>query len=118
MSILNADYIITMPDDSKWKIPVSVIAEHRAKYYYYAAKGRAIDSGTSFDDIGWEKSHLPLTVDLFEADDYEAEDWAKNNMNWSDVESHAECVEKGNVHYEDGWRNGDVTIDPEDRDGV
>jgi len=39
-------------------------------------------------------------------------------MNWTDVEEHATCVEQGGVDFQDGWRNGDVTIDPEDRDGV
>ena len=103
MTILNADYIITMPNQSKWKLPVRVIAESRAQHYLGAFPSMT----QAMDD----------TRELFESDDYEIEDWAKNNMNWSDVREHAQMVEEGDIDYEEGWANGEVEIDPEDRDG-
>ena len=108
MTILNADYIITMPDDSKWKIPVRVIAMNRAEWCLN-------DNPTEFASITLA---MRDTAEYFESDWDAIEDWARSNMSWSEVEQHATCVESSKIDYEDGWSNGDVVIDPEDRDGV
>jgi len=47
MTILNADYIITMPDDSKWKVQVSTIANHRIKHYEHKGYQAAFDETAS-----------------------------------------------------------------------
>lgn len=84
---------VEMSDGSKWDVPVSVIAEDRAKYYAY-----------EFDnDV--ERSMNEDTLPLFE-DVYEIEDWAANNMNWTDVCGFAEMVSEGETDYQDGWVNG------------
>lgn len=99
MSILEKEYVVTMENGEKWSIPVSVIAQDRATYY------AARDFG---GDVG--KSLKEDTAPLFSDDDYEIEDWAKNNMNWSDVEKHATLKEKGNTDYQEGWMNGEVEV--------
>lgn len=98
MSILEKQYEVLMSDGSVWAVPVRVIAENRAAYY--AGK----------DGISIEESLKDDTVPLFEDDAFEIKDWAQNNMNWSDVESHAVMIEEPSTDYQDGWMNGDVEI--------
>lgn len=89
---------IEMPDSSVWKVPVAIIANNHADYFKKEFGGdhtRSLKEGT-----------LPL----FEEDDYNIEDWAANNMNWSDVVQHAQIVRLGECDYEDGWCNGDKNI--------
>lgn len=89
---------IEMPDGSKWAVPVHVIAMNRAAYY---AKN---------DGVSIEASLNNDTLPLFEADEFEIEDWAANNMNWEDVEHLAVCIGKGGSDYQDGWCNGEKKI--------
>jgi hypothetical protein len=89
-----------MPDGSKWDIPVNVIALDRAKYYARKEFDGDIDRSLAED-----------TNPLFESDDYEIEDWAANNMNWSDVEEFATKVnDKEEVNYQEGWVNGEKEV--------
>lgn len=67
---------IELPDGSKWGVPVAMIARHRAGYYAYEFGG----------DV--ERSLAEDTIPLFESDDYEIQDWAVNNMLWSDFDGH------------------------------
>lgn len=71
-----------MPDGSKWGVPVEVIARNRAAYYAHEFDG----------DV--ERSLKEDTLPLFESDDYDVEDWASNNMNWSDVAQHAKKIQE------------------------
>lgn len=89
---------VNMPDGSKWDVPVSVIAENRAKYYSHEYGG----------DV--QKSLEEDTLPLFEADRYEIEDWAANNMNWSDVEKMAQLAVASETDYQEGWVNGGKTV--------
>ena len=97
MSILLKNYVVEMQNGEKWAIPVSVIAEHRAKHYAHEFENNLGDSLK--ED----------TVPLFESDDFEIEDWAKNNMNWSDVKEKAILL-SSETDYQDGWVNGEVEI--------
>lgn len=100
MSIETKFLKVTMPDGSKWKVSIRVIAEHRARYF------------------GSEPKHtfecaLKNTLELFEDDEYEVEDWASNNMDWSDVEKHAERIKDQGLSVEElqeGWVNGEKEI--------
>jgi hypothetical protein len=83
-----------MPDCSKWDVPVSVIAQNRAEYYKDAFDG---DLQRSLDED---------TLPLFEASRFEIEDWAANNMNWSDVERVAMMTSQPEIDYQEGWVNG------------
>jgi len=96
MDILNKTYIVTMPNGSKWGVPVWVIAYHRVDYY--RSRG---------DEV---KEALQETKELFE-DRYEIHDWAANNMDWSDVESEAGLIEDAQpVDKQEGWVNGDYEV--------
>lgn len=85
-----------MPDGSKWDIPVSVIAEHRANHYKKEFDGNL------------ERSLKEDTIPLFEEDEFEIEDWAANNMDWSDVARFATRASfvPEEVDYQEGWVNG------------
>lgn len=71
--ITNKVIRMTLPDGSKWHIPVDVIAINRAGVYAHEFNGNL------------EESLAEDTVSLFAEDDYAITDWAVNNMNWSDV---------------------------------
>lgn len=90
--------VITMPDSSKWSVPVEIIARHRAAEYASEFGG----------DV--EQSLAEDTIPLFEEDDYNVEDWAANNMNWSDVQAHAKLVERGECDFQEGWVNGEKEV--------
>lgn len=93
---------ITMPDGSKYDVPVEIIARNRAKHY----------ADKEFDgDI--ERSLAEDTMPLFQSDDYEIHDWAANNMNWSDVKDHATLAslpEDGDESRQEGWVNGEYEV--------
>lgn len=90
-------YKIKMSNGKQYKIPVAVIANDRAKYYAKEFDG----------DL--EKSLNEDTIPLFESDEYEIEDWAKNNMNWHEVLPHAiRIYESDSYDYESGWINAEV----------
>ncbi len=89
----------TMPDGSKWDVPVLLIAQNRAKYYAKEFGG----------DI--EKSMDKDTGPLFNDDEYEIKDWAVSNMNWDDVKIQAKMVKEENEpDYQEGWVNGDNEV--------
>jgi len=69
----------TMPDASQWDVPAELIAKSRAAYYAQLDSERGEGS---YDAI------YALELDYTLAAPDELEDWAANNMNWSDV-SHA-----------------------------
>lgn len=87
---------VEMPDGSKWGVPVEMIARDRAKIYAHEFDG----------DI--ERSLAEDTLPLFEADDYEIQDWAVNNMNWSDFNGHqVKLSNPSPAYFEDAWLSCD-----------
>ena len=97
MSIDTKYLLVTMPDMSKWKVSVRVIAEHRATHYAHK-EHVTLEQSLKFD-----------TLPLFEEDEYEIEDWASNSMNWNDVEKHAIRIKDKGLSEEElqeGWVNG------------
>lgn len=92
---------ITMPDNSKWDVPVSVIASNRA--FYYGEKHK--------DEFPTIVDARKDTEELFNSDPFEIEDWAQNNMNWSYVSAHAVKVsDPDKVDYQEGWVNGEKEV--------
>ena len=89
---------ITMPDESVWAVPVEIIARNRATYYAREFGG----------DV--EKSLAKDTLPLFNDEPFEVEDWAANNMDWSDVVEHARLIKEGDTDYQEGWVNGDKEV--------
>ena len=86
---------VEMPDGSKWAVPVEMIARSRATHY-----------ADEFDgDV--DRSLTEDTTPLFESDDYEIQDWAVNNMNWSDFDGHQVKVSDApNPDFQEAWLNG------------
>ena len=74
---------VTMPDNSKWDVPITVIVNNRAKYF-----------GKKDPKISGEYALL---------------DWA-NNMNWEDVVLQAQKVIEPEMDYQVGWINGKKEI--------
>jgi hypothetical protein len=94
--------IVEMPDRSLWAVPVMVIARNRAAVYAKEFGG----------DV--ERSLNEDTIPLFEEDDYNIEDWATGNMNWSDVKGHATRLPSPPMEFnwELGWMNGPKSFSP------
>jgi hypothetical protein len=115
-NILNKFLTIKMGDSSIWQVPVRTIAENRASYY----------SNNSKSYKGTMEEHLKdKTIPLFNSDDFEIEDWAKNNMNWIDLKPTAkflmitlepsECAKARNeiinkFDYQDMWLDSETYI--------
>lgn len=72
---------ITMPAGQVYEIAASIIASNRA----------AAMQAMHPDEFPTPEAALEDTVGLFE-DDFSVEDWARNNMNWSDLEPHVRLV--------------------------
>lgn len=89
---------IEMPDKSLWRVPVDIIAKHRATFYSNEYDGNL------------EKSLKEDTLPFFDEDEFEIIDWARNNMNWSDFKGHAFLHEHGEVDYQKGLLNGEAEI--------
>lgn len=98
MSNMDKQLVTTMPDGSRWAVPVSVIARHRAEAYAQHFEG----------DI--EKSLQEDTGPLFDQEDFEIKDWGSNNMRWKDVENFATCIQPPDCDYEEGWANGEYEL--------
>jgi len=99
MAVLKKEYQVTMKNGDVYSVPVAVIALHRAKYY----------ADKDFDgDV--DKSLLEDTGPLFDEDDFEIEDWARNKMNWADVENRATLVSKDPSNHQAGWIFGEVEV--------
>ncbi len=92
---MNKYMTVEMPDGSKWGVPVEMIARNRAAHYAKEFDG----------DI--DRSLTEDTIPLFESDDFEIEDWAVNNMNWSDFNGHqVRIVEAQEPDFQEAWMNG------------
>jgi hypothetical protein len=91
---------VDMPDGSTWGVPVMLIARSRAEHY----------KGEFGGDI--ERSLAEDTVPLFSESDYEIKDWARGNMNWSDVQSVAVCIKGPKPmtadDMQEAWVNGET----------
>lgn len=101
MSIENKFLKVSMPDGSKWKVSVRVIAEHRAKYY------------ANKKHITFEQALNEYALPIFEEEECEIEDWASNKMDWEDVAKHAEKLRDTGLSTEElqyGWVNGEKEI--------
>lgn len=82
-------YMITMPNGDVYSVPLSCIAESYSNYY-----------GMKTEEV----------IDHFTHVHYVAEEWAKNNMNWSDVADYAKLELRGEVDFQEGWCNGEAEI--------
>jgi hypothetical protein len=97
--ILQSNYYVKFSDGAVFAIPVAEIATSRADAY----------KGQYGDDF--MRSMYEDTLPLFQEDSKEIEEWARNNMNWSDVCSVAVQVTPPQSHkkYPNDWVNPDNT---------
>lgn len=91
---------ITLQNGDRWQIDVENIVVHRANSYYQDA----ISEGDEDAEIG---EFIEGTKSLFNTDDFEIEDWMKNNMDWEDLG--AVKVESGPEQPED-WMNSKMEV--------
>jgi hypothetical protein len=92
---------VTMPDGSRWDVPVLVIAWDRAAWYV-GGFGNNVVTSLRLD-----------TGPLFLADGRAIEDWAANEMKWKHVAHHAVRVVAPDPEppdYEEGWMYGDKEV--------
>lgn len=83
-------------DGSTWGVPVAMIARNRAAHY-----------AKEFDD-NIERSLAEDTIPLFNSSDYDIEDWAVNNMNWSDFTGHHVKLREGTgIDFQEAWMECD-----------
>lgn len=86
---------IEMPDGSVWGVPVTMIARSRAEHY----------ANEFNDDV--ERSLAEDTLPLFAQDEYAIEDWAANNMDWSDFDGHqVKITDAPPPDFQEAWMNG------------
>lgn len=88
-------YIVTMPNGDQYGVPAEVIADNYAKHY---------------ESLGEDyQENYDAMIHWFDTNDFEFADWAKNNMDWSDVKDKAVLVgsKKEEPDFEDGWVNGE-----------
>ena len=93
MSVIGKKLILKSPEGDEWAIGVQHIITHRASTY----------GGT---DEAFQK-----TVDLFSSDEFEIEDWAVNNMNWSDVEAYAVKIKECKLDMDTVWCEGEFRVE-------
>lgn len=88
-------YIVTMSNGDQYGVPAEVIADNYAKYYESCGE----DYKENFDAM----------IHWFDTNDFEFADWAKNNMDWSDVSDKAVLIGNAEqkIDFEDGWMNGE-----------
>lgn len=88
-------YIVTMTNGDQYGVPAEVIADNYAKYY---------------ERIGEDyKENYDAMIYWFDTDDFGFADWAKNNMDWSDVSDKAVLVKRAEqeVDFQESWVNGE-----------
>ena len=89
---------VKFSNGDEFGIPVRVIAENRADYY-------ADIDGYDKESNEWEQE-----VQNAINSEYDIEDWAANNMNWSELEPYAEPLDKSDIDYEDDWGDADKKV--------
>lgn len=92
--LLNKYLRITMPDHSKWEVPMSAIARNKGENHEY----EGIDSIEECVHIAMHETDESLI------------DWAENNMNWDDISHEAHLVEQGTTDYDEGLVNGNKEV--------
>lgn len=88
---------ITMSNGHVYEVPTSVIADNRATAMAALHPGEFATLSDAKED----------TTALFDDDSFQIEDWAKNQMNWSEIVPHAKLIRA--LPRSSGWPNVEVT---------
>lgn len=88
-------YAVKMENGETWGVPAEKIADIYAKDY--------AESGEDYQE------NFDAMMEWFDKKDYEFSDYAKNNIDWSDIKDSAVLLSKDeeDFDYEDGWMNGE-----------
>lgn len=98
-------YLRVKFDNELWDIPLSVIAENRARYY-----ANLDVPGKTENNWEWKKV-FKSEYDMVMNDAANATNWASGNMDWADVKDYAERVGKvEHDEYGDLWVNAEKFI--------
>jgi len=95
---MSKQLVVVFSNGEKWAIPAEFIARNRAVYLAVEIDG-LIPETTEYNTEVKEEIEYTLS------DDYEIVDWARGNMNWSDLKGAARkiaTVEK-KLDYESEW---------------
>ena len=78
---------------------ISTVFRQKLSLITMPSISRAVGRTTNYDAM----------IHWFDTDDFEFADWAKNNMDWSDVSDKAVLVKhiQPEPDFEDGWVNGE-----------
>lgn len=85
-------YLFTDEIGNRWRVPLSVIASSYFQYF-----GGREDGPKTLDEA----------YEMMVREPDEAEDWARNNMDWPEVSAHAEKIENVQPDPRDAWINPD-----------
>lgn len=97
---MNNSYNVTFSNGQTWSIPVVIIALNKAKYYH------SKDDYLTFPEYMILEEAIKSILKEFDNDAYLIEDWARNNMNWSDIVHHAVLIEEEKtIDWENEWSN-------------
>ncbi len=90
-------YTVKMNNGDVYGIPAEIIAKNRADYY-----------AKTDPDTTWQEE-FDAMMEWFDTNDFEFADWAKNNMNWSDVAEVAVLLRRdvAAFDFEECWINGE-----------
>lgn len=79
---------VTMPDNTRWDVPLELIAQSYVDHYPAIPLDHALNAES------------------------ELMDHAENNMNWVDVKDRARIVDSHSysIDYQDGWCNGEKEV--------
>lgn len=80
-----------------YEVPTAVIAADRTNYY------------ATQDPDRTREQHAAETAMMF-ASEFEVVDWAKNNMNWSDIEKHARMIGFTPPDLKAGWDEAELSF--------
>lgn len=95
--------VVTFPTGERYGVPAHIIAQDRATYY-------AQRDHPDNEEKRSEKLQQELEYALGETS--ELIDWAKNNMDWDDLNHHAERLDPPERDLDDLWMDADLTVKP------
>lgn len=97
-ALLNKRYFMKFTDGSTWAIPVHVILLNHSEY---------VASNSGQDPMAALEAE---TIPYFEEDVSNIEDWAKNNMNWSEISEHAVQITPPSLDFQNEWMTAKVKL--------
>lgn len=96
--------IVTFSDGSKYGIPLDAIASNRSKYYAIRDNPGKPAYDKDFSKTEDEEYRLTMT------DEDTVIDWAKNNMDWKQVEYRAKPIGHTPINHSEEWCNCEMEV--------